>query len=204
MPQGDSGAIVLGAVFVLAMIATLAILILATRSGGRWPRPGPPRPGKIRIYLRKEYTGMLEKFGIVFAFDLPKAKDVVEREFRVTRGSDTSVISLAADATETPEIVFMEDESARVALRDKDNAGNWGPPSTLDFTVIDDIPPEAPGILGFKTKRVIPDDPAPAPAPPPPVEPEPEPEPAPAPPVTPSPPVEPEPEPQEGEDEEPN
>ena len=93
------------------------------------------------------------------SFQVPPAAnpaDVAVRKLEVLVGGvlrDT--VALDPAATATPPLEFAESDFVIARLVDADAAGNEARGAALEFTVIDDVPPAAPGALAIASKEQI-------------------------------------------------
>ncbi len=121
----------------------------------RWVRK-PPRPGPIYIY---QENLMANRFRIHVGLP-PLAEgevgEVTSRELtRIINAGEPVVQELPADRAEATFLASQGDE-VQLSLRNRDDAGNVGDASERSFTVVDDIPPGAPGEM-LITKEEVPD-----------------------------------------------
>ena len=85
------------------------------------------------------------KYLYTLALPAPGAADVVRRELHVVVNGEPTVTELAADVLEY-KLELVEDADVEVYLVDIDDAGNLSDlGELLAFTVIDTVPPPAPG-----------------------------------------------------------
>lgn len=105
------------------------------------------KPGPISIKQTGESGNML-----TFKVTLPPpaASDVVQRELTVKSSSGTTVTTYSADVLEVGDLTGEQDTIAIVSLVDIDDAGNRSEKSVSSVTLVDDIPPPAPGQITFQ------------------------------------------------------
>ncbi len=100
----------------------------------------------------------MSQFGIKFGLPPVGASDVAKRELTVTvNGIDPpQVVTMTGQPLLSDEMVFNADDVLSVSLVDIDAHDNRSPASAaLVYTVTDDIPPPAPGVLSVGEKRQI-------------------------------------------------
>ena len=105
-------------------------------------------PGPLRVFI----TGEFPMDTIQFKVSLPplaEPNDVVMRELTVTIGAVSDVLSIPKTQTEVTGLSGDQDAAGNLSLVDIDDAGGRSAASTLDFVLLDTIPPPQPGALGI-------------------------------------------------------
>lgn len=104
----------------------------------------------------------MASFGITFALPAPGASDVAQRELSLTvNGGDPPQVRTYPSSAATPallsdEWVLADNDRVVATLVDIDGHGNRsGSSAALTFTVLDDVAPPPPGVLGVAAKRQI-------------------------------------------------
>jgi hypothetical protein len=109
------------------------------------------------MLAEKRQTAM-SQFGLKFSLPAPGASDVATRELTITvnGGDPPTVKSYPGSALITDELIFNADDALSLTLVDIDGHGNRSPASAaFVYTVVDDVPPPAPGSVGVSEKRQI-------------------------------------------------
>lgn len=115
----------------------------------------PRRPGVLMLQMtgEKVRVGMADKltFNVVVPAE-PVPTDVVRREAELSLPDGTTQTATLEGAGESRLGPFEGDEGASVGVSvvNVDNAGNSGPPRQASFTLVDTIPPVAPGEIGLE------------------------------------------------------
>jgi hypothetical protein len=119
-------------------------------------RPGPPRPGPLRLAFKEQVS--MSQFQLTFVLPPVGASDVAKRELSCTvNGGVAETRIYDGQPTASDPWVFNADDTVTLSLIDVDGHGNRSEPSpALTFVVVDDVPPPAPGEIGIAAKVQLP------------------------------------------------
>jgi hypothetical protein len=121
---------------------------------------GPRTPKPVSLFIQSEKEGNMLQYEIQLPA-LPAGHDVVSRKLTVATDGGAPVESVIAPDTSSVPGEGAQGATLVVTLQDTDDAGNVSAESSATFTLVDTIPPAAPGAIGLVVTGETPDVPAP-------------------------------------------